>query len=305
MASDRTGGPAGILLIDKPGEWTSHDVVARARRLCGQRRIGHTGTLDPMATGLLVLCLGRATRMVEYLAGHDKRYEGEIALGVVTATDDAEGKVLSRRPIPALDDAVLRALEARFSGQVLQVPPAYSAIKVEGKRAYAVARKGGAPALEARMVVIRRIELRVLGGERLAISVECGAGTYIRSLARDIGERLGCGAHLAALRRTRAGAFDVAGAISLEELAEVAGHGGLEDLLLPGDEALVDRPAALLGSEHAHDIVQGKVVAPAGAADRAPLVRIYDGAGSFIGTGSIDDSGRLKALKVLADMEKL
>lgn len=290
-------GPEGILLIDKPAGWTSHDVVAKARRLCRQRRIGHTGTLDPMATGLLVLCLGRATRLVEYITAHDKRYEGVIVLGTATDTDDAEGAVIGQRPVPPVDDVTLRALETRFTGQQLQQPPAYSAVKVAGKRAYSVARAGGEVTLAARPIVVHSLELRDLGSGRLAVRVHCGPGTYIRSLARDIGAALGCGAHLAALRRTASGAFSIADAFSLEEVENITARGRLDDALLPADEGLVGMPAALLAAEDSVRFTTGREVLC--AAEAAPCVRVFGEAGTFVGVGEVGSEGILRPVKVL------
>jgi tRNA pseudouridine55 synthase len=295
----RPEGPTGILLIDKAAGWTSHDVVAKARRLAGQRRIGHTGTLDPMATGLLVLCLGRATRLAEYMTAHDKRYEGVIRLGVRTETDDAEGAVLTEAPVPPLDHGRLRELEAQFTGALQQRPPAYSAIKVGGERAYTAARRGGALDLPARPVEVHRIQLTALGTATLAVEVHCGPGTYIRSIARDIGEVLGCGGHLAALRRTSVGRFTLAEAVPLAELERVCGAGALHELLLPADDGMLEADAAILGEEHAAAVSHGLRV-PTGAEAAANPVRLYDVGGTFIGTGSIEIGGELRPLKVLS-----
>ena len=290
-------GPEGILLIDKPAGWTSHDVVAKARRLCRQRRIGHTGTLDPMATGLLVLCLGRATRLVEYITAHDKRYEGVIVLGATTDTDDAEGAVIAEHPAPPVNHAMLRALEARFTGNLQQQPPAYSAVKVAGQRAYSVARAGGEVTLAARPIVVHSLELRDLGGGRLAATVGCGPGTYIRSLARDIGAALGCGAHLAALRRTASGGFSIADAFSLEQVERISAAGRLGDALLPADEGLVGMPAALLAGDDLVRFTTGRAVTC--AAEEAPVVRVFGEAGTFAGVGEVGSEGILRPVKVL------
>lgn len=294
-----TAGPHGIVLIDKPAGWTSHDVVAKARSICRQRRIGHTGTLDPMATGLLVLCLGQATRLVEYMAGHDKRYEGEITLGARTDTDDAEGTVIARGDAPALDDRALRRLEATFTGDLQQVPPAYSAVKVEGQRAYSVARRGGDLSLAARPVTVHRIELRLAAPDRLAVSVACGAGTYVRSLARDIGELLGCGAHLSALRRTHVARFDVADALTLDELAETASRGALDEVLLPPDEGIVELPAALISVPQAASMRHGSTLAVEALKPCDGPLRVYDAAGYFVATAALDVSGQLRPVKVM------
>lgn len=291
----------GILLIDKPGGWTSHDVVARTRRLVGQKKIGHTGTLDPMATGLLVLCLGDGTRLVEYMTGHDKAYDGQITLGVRTATDDAEGEVLETRPVPALSDQDLRALEARFTGDLLQRPPAYSAVKVEGQRAYAAARRGDPLVLQPRPVRIHRLELRALAPDKLALRVECGGGTYVRSLARDIGEALACGAHLSALRRTHAGLFRIEQAVTLETLAAFAAAGRAEELLWAPDEGVADMPAAIITAANGGRFAQGNAIrAPFEKLIMDGAMRVYDGTGRFLGMAASGPGGQIRPLKVLA-----
>ncbi len=294
-------GPEGILLIDKPAGWTSHDVVAKLRRLTGQRRIGHTGTLDPMATGLLVVCLGRATRLVEYMAGHDKRYTGEVTLGVSTDTDDAEGSVTAERPVPELSDDDLAHLARAFTGEIQQRPPAYSAVKVAGKRAYAVARAGGAVELRERPVVVHELRLGPTAPGKLRIDVSCGAGTYIRSLARDIGEVAGCGGHLSMLRRTRVGRFTVEEAVTLEDAARRVDAGALGEALLPADEGITDLDAAILDAGRAvllgHGQVLGHVVEPLRAVPRA---RLYSSDGRFLGVGEVDSGTGIRAVKVFA-----
>jgi tRNA pseudouridine55 synthase len=291
----------GILLIDKPSGWTSHDVVARARRITGQRRIGHTGTLDPMATGLLVLCLGNATRLVQYLTGHDKRYSGEIALGVTTTTADAEGEPTATRPVPPLDEATLRTIEQRFTGDLQQAPPAFSAIKVEGRRAYDLARAGELSGLPPRPVRIHSLQLATIAPGRLSIEVHCGAGTYIRSLARDIGEVIGCGGHLAALRRHSAGPFSLGTAITLDELQEYAAGSELPGLLLPPDEGIVDHPAAIIAADGARRFRNG-LMHRGEAVRQAPITaaRVYSTEGDFLGVADVSDSGEIRPAKVFA-----
>ena len=295
---ERTG-PTGLLLIDKAQGWTSHDVVAKARRLAGQRRIGHTGTLDPMATGLLVLCLGTATRLAEYLSGHDKHYEGVVALGATTDTDDAEGSVTGRAPVPPIDDSALRKLEVAFTGVLQQLPPTYSAVKKDGQRAYAIARRGGVVELAPREVTVSRLQLERRDETHLTIAVDCGAGTYIRSLARDIGAALACGGHLSALRRTRAGHFEVKDAVTIEELAIVAEAGLIEQLLTPADEAMLGIDVAVLGEEHARALQYGQHVTVEAAGPGAS-VRVYDATGTFVAVGSIDAGKTLRPGKVFS-----
>ena len=292
----------GILLVDKPAGWTSHDVVARARRLTGQRKIGHTGTLDPMATGLLVLCLGDATRLVEYMSRHDKRYEGTITLGVTTDTDDADGQALDRRPVPAVDNSVLERLCEQFSGPITQRPPAYSALKVDGKRAYSIARGGGDPQLHARQVLVHSISIDRISAVELGIRVHCGPGTYIRSLARDIGDALGCGAHLSQLRRTTVGRFELAGAATLDTL-ESAGPAGAQELLTAPDEGVIEWPAAVLEKQSAAAFAHGGAVDSAASGGHLrTLTRVFSTAGAFVGVGEFGPTGRLRPIKVMANL---
>lgn len=297
MSRRRRGdsGLTGVLLIDKEPGWTSHDVVARARRLTGQRRIGHTGALDPSATGLLVLCLGRATRLVEYMMAGEKAYEGEIALGRETETDDAEGRVTAEREPPegALD---LDAIAARFTGEIMQTPPAYSAVKVEGRRAYAVAREGERPDLKPRPVRVSALRLERAARDRLRVAVRCGPGMYVRSLARDIGRAIGCGAHLASLRRTGSGPFRVEQAVPVEALA-----GGLEAIVRAADEGVAESAAAILHPDHAAQLRHGQTAwARGGFLRPATLARLYGADGAFVGVGRVDEPGRVSALKVVA-----
>jgi tRNA pseudouridine55 synthase len=210
----------GIVVVDKPGGMTSHDVVARIRKLAATRRVGHAGTLDPMATGVLIVGVGRATRLLGYLAGQDKAYDATIRLGVTTATDDAEGEPLETRDVSGVDDATLAAEVARLTGAIEQVPSAVSAVKVGGVRAYKRVRDGEAVELSPRPVTVTTFDIVGRRGDDVDVQVACSTGTYIRALARDLGVALGVGAHLTALRRTRVGAFDLDRARTLDELAE-------------------------------------------------------------------------------------
>ncbi len=215
------------MIVDKPSGWTSHDVVSRVRRIAGTRRVGHAGTLDPMATGVLVLGVERATKLLGYLALTDKSYSATIRLGESTVTDDAEGDVLSAVPADAVTDPAVLAAIAELTGRIEQVPSQVSAIKVDGKRSYARVRAGEQVALPPRAVVVSRFELLGAASPRsgvrdLVVEVDCSTGTYVRALARDLGERLGVGGHLTVLRRTRVGPFGIGAARTLEALAEVA-----------------------------------------------------------------------------------
>lgn len=211
---------SGLVVVDKPGGVTSHDVVARVRRLAGTRKVGHAGTLDPMATGVLVLGVNRATRLLGHLTLTDKRYDATIRLGATTTTDDAEGEVVSTIPTTELTEDAVRAAVTSFVGEIDQVPSAVSAIKVDGRRAYARVRAGEDVELPARRVTIHAVEVTRLDLPDVDISVHCSSGTYIRAIARDLGSALGVGGHLTALRRTTVGPFDLAAAHLLDELAD-------------------------------------------------------------------------------------
>ena len=214
--------PTGLIVVDKPAGMTSHDVVARIRRLARTKRVGHGGTLDPMATGVLVLGVGRATRLLTYVIGAGKGYTATIRLGQSTVTDDAEGALVAAVPAGDVDEAAIRAGLAALTGQISQVPSAVSAIKVGGQRAYARVRAGEEVSLAARPVTVSRLDLLAMrrGGDvvDLDVAVECSSGTYVRALARDLGAGLGVGGHLTALRRTFVGGFTLAEAVTLEEL---------------------------------------------------------------------------------------
>jgi tRNA pseudouridine55 synthase len=224
--SRQASGPGGLVIVDKPAGMTSHDVVARVRRLAHTRRVGHGGTLDPMATGVLVVGVERATRLLTYIIGSTKRYSATIRLGQTTVTDDAEGEVTGGASAALVTEDRVRAELAHLTGEIDQVPSAVSAIKVDGRRAYARVRAGEEVALAARKVTVYRLDpgaVRPAGDELLDldVDVECSSGTYIRAIARDLGAALGVGGHLTALRRTAVGAFTLAEAVPLDRLAEL------------------------------------------------------------------------------------
>lgn len=239
----------GIFVVDKAIGMTSHDVVARMRRLARQRRVGHAGTLDPAATGVLPVCLGQATRVAEYLSESGKAYRATIRFGVVTDTYDAEGAIIRQAPVTLREEEIAAVLPS-FLGEQMQRPPVYSAIKREGQPLYKLARAGQEVTVEPRPIVISALRIVSWSSPDLVLDIECGKGTYIRSLAYDLGERLGPGAHLAALQRTRSGPFTLKQALTLEVLeAALAGEGWRDHLYAP-DEALLDHRAAILASEH-------------------------------------------------------
>ncbi len=215
-------GPAkeieGVLLVDKPAAHTSHDVVARLRGILRMKRIGHAGTLDPMATGLLVILVGKATRISQYLISLDKEYEGTISLGQTTDSQDADGEVITTRPVPPLTEADLRATMKTFIGDQYQLPPMYSAIKINGVPLYKKARQGEEVEREPRFIRVVSWELGALALPKFDFRMRVSKGTYVRTLAHDLGEKLGCGAHLSALRRTATGSFRIAQALTLEQI---------------------------------------------------------------------------------------
>lgn len=211
----------GVLLVDKPGGCTSHDVVARLRRKLAMKRIGHAGTLDPMATGLLVLLVGRATRVSQYLTSLDKEYEGTIELGRVTNSQDADGEVMETRPVPPFTETEIRAAMQTFLGDQYQTPPMFSAIKVEGVPLYKRARRGEEVAREPRFIRVSAYELTRFAPPLLDFRLSCSKGTYVRTLAHDLGQKLGCGAHLRALRRTATDRLRVEMALPLAEIEQL------------------------------------------------------------------------------------
>jgi tRNA pseudouridine55 synthase len=250
--------PDGVLVVDKPSAWTSHDVVGRVRRLAGTRKVGHAGTLDPMATGVLVLGIGRATRLLGHLSLTDKEYDATIRLGITTVTDDAEGDVLEVRDASAVGDVA--AAMASLTGEVHQVPSAVSAIKVDGVRAYTRVRAGEDVALAPRLVTVARFELMERRADELDVRVECTSGTYVRALARDLGQMLGVGAHLTSLRRTRVGPFGLDEARTVEQLADQL------DVVPLGDAVAASFPRRELTEDEAVALSFGKKLAPTGSA---------------------------------------
>lgn len=282
----------GILLIDKPSGWTSHDVVAKLRGLLGERRIGHSGTLDPMATGLLVLFIGRATRAVEFAEAHDKRYLARLRLGISTDTRDIWGKTLSQREVSVARDELENAL-ARFRGELLQTPPMYSAIKQGGKKSYELARAGIEAELPPRPVNISRLEILGFEDGDWLLDVACSKGTYIRSLCHDIGESLGCGGAMSGLRRTAAGLFSVDRAVSLEQVSGAVSAGEAGRYLLRLDELFTDYPPLIAEPEQERKLRNG---AAYGCEAEPGIYRVYGESGEFLMLGELRD-GAMKTIK--------
>jgi tRNA pseudouridine55 synthase len=267
-------GAFGLLNINKPSGPTSHDIVAGVRRGTGIKRVGHAGTLDPLAQGVLVLALGKATRLVEYLMSSPKRYRAQILLGTTTDTQDIEGAIIDEREVPPdLSAPDILATLAGFHGDIQQTPPAYSAIKVQGKAAYARARAGEQVELAPRPVTIFELRLIDFALPRLTLEVSCSPGTYIRTLAHDLGQALGCGAVLENLVRTASGAFELAGAVSWESLEAAFENGSWQNHLIPADDALPDTPKVTLSAEQFERL---RVGAPFTGPDIAPgFARAY------------------------------
>ncbi|MEF8793759.1 tRNA pseudouridine(55) synthase TruB [Thiohalorhabdus sp.] len=281
----------GILLLDKPKGMTSNAALQQAKRLLKARKAGHTGSLDPMATGLLPLCLGEGTKVSKFLLEADKRYWTTLQLGQETATGDAEGEEVEQAPVMVTDSDIQAVLD-RFTGEIEQVPSVYSAIKQSGEPLYKKARRGeDVPAPESRRVTIYAIRLVALTEDRLEVDIHCSKGTYIRTLATDIGRALGCYAHLGELRRTASGPFRIEDAVTLDAMEEA----GLEErhsMMLPVDEALADFPVVELGETAAYYLLQGQPVMVPKAPD-APYLRLYDDDGLFLGVGTTLADGRV------------
>ena len=274
-ASSLGPAPDGLVVVDKPGGWTSHDVVGRTRRLARTRKVGHAGTLDPMATGVLLLGIGRATRLLGHLALTDKAYAATIRLGQTTLTDDAEGEIVESRSAGDVTDAQIVAQIAVLTGDLLQVPSSVSAVKVDGVRSYARVRAGEQVALKPRAVTVSRFVLHARRGDDLDVTVECTSGTYVRALARDLGAALGVGGHLTALRRTRVGPFGVETARTLEQLED-----GFDGAVLPLDEAVASSFARRdLDGDEALALSYGRKL---GATGTAGVVAAFDGDGRCI-----------------------
>jgi tRNA pseudouridine55 synthase len=284
----------GVLLLDKPSGMSSNAALQKARWLFNADKAGHTGTLDPMATGLLPLCFGEATKFSSTLLDADKTYEATVKLGVTTDTADAEGKVLEVRPVDATE-AQAQAVLAGFLGEIEQVPPMHSALKRDGVPLYELARKGIEVERVARRVTIHAIEMLAWRGDCFDLRVACSKGTYIRTLAADIGAALGCGAHLAALRRTRVGALEIAQAVTLETIESAAA--GRDEMLQPTDALLADVPVAQLSESETARLLQGQAIRWNG--EPSSERRLFATQG-FIGLGECTADGWLKPKRLIA-----
>jgi len=283
----------GILLVDKPAGWTSMDVCAKLRGTFHEKRIGHSGTLDPMATGLLVVFLGRATRAVEFAEADAKTYEAALRLGIVTDTQDTTGSVLSSADADVPTEALESALQ-KFRGEIDQIPPMYSAIKVQGKKLYDLARRGKEVERQPRRITIFGLQQqgREANGD-IRLSVRCSKGTYIRTLCHDIGAELGCGGAMSALRRTEAGAFSIENAHTLEEILAAAAQGKATDLLLPVETLFSSLPALTLTPAQEKVIRNGGSFSSAAAEGQ---YRLFAKSGAFLALG-VSGEGTLRSIK--------
>lgn len=292
---------SGVLLLDKPVGWTSNAALQAVKHLYQAAKAGHTGSLDPLASGLLPICLGEATKLSGFLLNADKGYRFTCRLGVTTTTGDAEGEVVAVRPVGPLSRESMEAALRRFVGTIRQIPPMYSALKHNGQPLYKLARKGMEVERAPREVTVHELCLLRLDDEEFECELRCSKGTYVRTLATDLGEMLGCGAHVTALRRTVVEPFDAARMVTLESLREWAEQGlaVLDTKLLPSDSAVTQWPAVRVGGDAAFYLRQGQPV----LAPRAPSqgwVRLYQDEQRFFGIGEILDDGRVAPRRLLA-----
>ncbi len=290
----------GILLLDKPSGITSNDALQQVKRLYFAKKAGHTGSLDPLASGVLPICMGEATKVSAFLLDSDKRYKVRCQLGIRTATADAEGEVLETRPVGDYSPAQVEAVLEEFRGSIEQTPPMYSALKHQGQRLYKLARQGVEVERQPRPVEIYELSLGSQGEDWLEISVHCSKGTYVRTLAEDIGNRLGCGAHVTALRRTAVGPYRDDGLVTLERLKELkeTNMPAMDELLLPIESALSQWPDIDLSTDAAFYLQQGQpVLVP--HAPTSGWVRLYEGNRSFLGMGEILDDGRVAPRRLM------
>lgn len=282
----------GIILVDKPKDWTSHDVVAKLRGVLHERRIGHSGTLDPLATGLLVVFVGRATRAVEFAEADSKEYLAGLRLGVSTDTQDITGNIVAESAaLP--DEAALREALGRFIGDIEQIPPMYSAIKIGGKKLYELARRGESVERAPRKITVSAIDIAGRDGDDYILNISCSKGTYVRTLCSDIGEALGCGACMSSLRRTRAGVFSADEAHSLADIEAAAREGRLSDIILPVDTLFAPFPKLTVSQSAAKRLKNGNII-KISAEDGD--YKVYSDPEEFLLLGRVE-GGKLKTIK--------
>ncbi|MFZ0487016.1 MAG: tRNA pseudouridine(55) synthase TruB [Arenicellales bacterium] len=289
---DRGRKVDGILLLDKPAGLTSNAALQHVKRAFGASKAGHTGSLDPIATGLLPVCFGEATKLSGFFLSADKRYRAGFRLGVATETGDSEGGVVRRSTVEVGDEDIERAMD-RFRGNFEQIPSMYSAIKKNGKPLYELARQGIEVERQARPVTVHALDWERLEDDRLAVDLHCSSGFYVRSLAHDLGEALGCGAHVDALTRVAVGDFKLEDAVSLDRVEALREDiASLDELLIPGDRGLQHLPGITLSTDAAYYLVRGQAVRAA-KLPRSGLVRLYAEEAGFLGVGKVLGDGRV------------
>jgi tRNA pseudouridine55 synthase len=291
----------GILLLDKPLGITSNDALQQVKRLYFAQKAGHTGSLDPLADGLLPICLGNATKLSAFLLDADKHYWVRVRLGEKTTTQDAEGEVIETRPADHITQADIEAVIPRFLGEIDQLPPMYSAVKHEGQRLYKLAREGKQVERTPRRITIHSLQLTKFEAPEFEMLVHCSKGTYVRTLAEDMGEALGCGAHVVGLRRTGVGPYTSEGMVTLDRLKALYEEDKfqLDKLLIPIDSALADWPAVQLNEDSAYYLRMGQPV----LVPKAPIegwVRLYDADGAFLGVGEVEEDGRIAPRRLMS-----
>jgi len=291
----------GILLLDKPLGFSSNQALQKVKWLFQAAKAGHTGTLDPLATGLLPICLGEATKFAQYVTDADKTYVATTKLGVTTTTGDAEGEVLSIRPVNITQDQFTTAAQ-QFTGEISQMPPMYSALKFEGKALYEYAREGVDIARQARLITIKSIVVNEFLADVAQITVTCSKGTYIRTLAEDIGMALGCGAHLIGLRRTATAGYQLSQAMTIEQL-EAMSTESRDVQLLPVDSAIAGLPEVVLSADAAYFLMQGQAVWVAGKVPEGEL-RIYDENKQFLGLGFLQSDGKIAPKRLIQKINR-
>lgn len=310
--SRRTAVAEGVLVVNKEAGWTSHDVVAKVRGLLGGVKVGHAGTLDPAATGVLPMLVGRATRVAEYLLDWDKEYRAVLRLGETTDTQDATGKVLAQADPSVVSEDALREVVGRFRGPQRQVPPMYSAVKIGGRPLYKAARAGETVERADRPIIVHELDILTVDGRDVTLRVVCSKGTYIRTLCADIGQALGVGGHLAALERRRVGPFSIEQALTVDQVADRLAIGTLPRHLVPLNQALDCLPAMTVTDEQARLVLHGGAVSPVGI-ERLPCtggpvsIRLQDKDGRLLAIGIYGGTtaGIVKVQKVLAESESL
>jgi len=290
----------GVLLLDKPLGMTSNKALQEVKNLLFARKAGHTGTLDPLATGLLAICFGEATKLANYIVDTEKHYRATAQLGTTTATGDREGDILEEKPVPPFDKPQLEQILAKFTGEIMQVPPMYSALKHEGEPLYKLARQGIVVEREPRPITIYSMTLVEMTETTFTVDVVCSKGTYIRTLLEDIGAELGCGAHASGLRRTALGPFTEQDMLTIEILrdAEQNDREALNGYVRPIEDALVSLPEVTLSPDAAYYLRQGQAVTVSHAPTEG-LVRLLANASDFIGVGKILDDGRVAPKRLL------